>query len=101
MPQSLAYCRALSANKENISDFFGKLGAIYGKLNEISKPMHIDTFKLVKINYLIIILHVHFFHYTGKLDGVNTVWTDGLGLNQIETIYNTHVCSHLFPPPHV
>ena len=26
MPQSLAYCRALSANKENISDFFGKLG---------------------------------------------------------------------------
>ena len=41
MPQSLAYCRALSANKENISDFFGKLGAIYGKLNVISKPMQI------------------------------------------------------------
>ena len=41
MPQSLAYCRALSPNKENISDFFGKLGAIYGKLNVISKPMQI------------------------------------------------------------
>ena len=41
MSQSLAYCRALSANKENISDFFGKLEAIYGKLNVISKPMQI------------------------------------------------------------
>ena len=41
MPQSLAYCRALSANKENISDFFGKLGAVYGKLNVIFKPMPI------------------------------------------------------------
>ena len=41
MPQALSHCRALCSNKETISDFFGKLGAIYGKLNLISKPMQI------------------------------------------------------------
>ena len=40
-PQPLSYCRALCANRETLSDFFGKLGAIYGKLNLISKPMQI------------------------------------------------------------
>ena len=40
-PQSLSYCRAVSANEETISDFFGKLGSIYGKLNLVSKPMQI------------------------------------------------------------
>ena len=40
-PQALSYCRAISANEETISDFFGKLGSIYGKLNLVSKPMNI------------------------------------------------------------
>jgi len=38
-PQSLSYCRAASGNKETITDFFGKLGFLYGKLNLITKPM--------------------------------------------------------------
>ncbi len=40
-PQPLSYCRAISANMETINDFFGKLGAIYGRLNLISKPMQV------------------------------------------------------------
>ena len=40
-PQPLSYCRAASANQETINDFFGKLGAMYGRLNLISKPMQI------------------------------------------------------------
>ena len=39
--QTLFYCRAISSNKENMSDFFGKLGSMYGKLNLISKPMQV------------------------------------------------------------
>ena len=39
--QSLSYCRAISANKETITDFFGKLGSLYGKLNLVTKPMQI------------------------------------------------------------
>ena len=40
-PQPLSYCRALCSNKETIDDFFGKLGALYGRLNLIAKPMQI------------------------------------------------------------
>ena len=40
-PQSLSYCQAISANKETITDFFGKLDYLYGKLNLITKPMQI------------------------------------------------------------
>ena len=39
-PQPLSYCRAMCANRETFDDFFGKLGKLYGKLNLISKPMH-------------------------------------------------------------
>ena len=39
-PQPLSYCRALCSNQETLSDFFGKLGAIYGKLNLITKPTY-------------------------------------------------------------
>ena len=38
-PQSLSYCQALSSNKETIVDFFRKLGALYGKLNLVLRPM--------------------------------------------------------------
>lgn len=38
-PQPLSYCRALCSNQETIDDFFGKLGALYGRLNLVSKPM--------------------------------------------------------------
>ena len=40
-PQSLSYCRAISANEEVVSDLFGKVGALYGKLNLFSKPMQV------------------------------------------------------------
>ena len=40
-PLPLSYCRARCANMDTINDFFGKLGAIYGRLNLISKPMQI------------------------------------------------------------
>jgi hypothetical protein len=40
-PQPLSYSRAVCGNQETICDFFGKLGAIYGKLNLVSKPMQI------------------------------------------------------------
>ena len=38
-PQSLAYSRAVAANEFVIANFFSKLGAIYGRLNLITKPM--------------------------------------------------------------
>jgi len=38
-PQPLSYCRAICSNQETIDDFFGKLGALYGRLNLVSKPM--------------------------------------------------------------
>ena len=40
-PQPLSYCRALCSNQEVIDDFFGKLGAIYGRLNLVAKPMQV------------------------------------------------------------
>ena len=40
-PQPLSYCRALCSNQDTIDGFFGELGALYGRLNLISKPMQI------------------------------------------------------------
>ena len=40
-PQALSYCRARSSNKEVIEDYFAKLGALYGRLNLVSKPMQV------------------------------------------------------------
>ena len=40
-PQPLSYCQAISANKETITELFGKLGSLYGKLNLVTKPMQI------------------------------------------------------------
>jgi len=37
--QTLSYCRATAANKEIVDYFFAKLGAIYARLNLLSKPM--------------------------------------------------------------
>ena len=39
--QPLSYFRATATNKETIDDFFAKLGAIYTRLNLLSKPMQI------------------------------------------------------------
>ena len=41
MPQPLSYARALCSKKVVVTDFFGKLGSLYGKLNLISKPMQV------------------------------------------------------------
>ena len=38
-PQSLSYQRAKAVNSEIIEDFFAKLGAIYARLNLLTKPM--------------------------------------------------------------
>ena len=40
-PQALSYCRATSASKVVIDDFFAKLGSLYGRLNLITKPMQV------------------------------------------------------------
>ena len=40
-PLPLSYYRARCADADTINDFFGKLGAIYGRLNLICKPMQI------------------------------------------------------------
>ena len=40
-PQPLSYSRAVCANKDTVDDFFAKLGAIFGRLNLISKPSQI------------------------------------------------------------
>ena len=40
-PQPLSYSRAVCANPDTISEFFGKVGALYGKLNLFSKPMQV------------------------------------------------------------
>ena len=40
-PQALSYSRATSASKVVIDDFFAKLGALYGRLNLINKPMQV------------------------------------------------------------
>ena len=40
-PQPLSYARAVCANRDTIMDFFAKLGAIFERLNLISKPSQI------------------------------------------------------------
>ena len=40
-PQALSYSRAASASKAVVDDFFAKLGALYGRLNLINKPMQV------------------------------------------------------------
>ena len=40
-PQPLSYNRAVSANVETINDYFAKIGALYARLNLLSKPMQI------------------------------------------------------------
>ena len=42
-PQPLPYSRALCSNKSTIEDFFAKLGALYGRMNLVSKPMQVYT----------------------------------------------------------
>ena len=40
-PQALSFCRAVMANKFVVDEFFAKLGALYGRLNLVSKPMQV------------------------------------------------------------
>jgi hypothetical protein len=40
-PLPLSYCRAISATPDTISEFFGKVGSLYGRLNLFSKPNQI------------------------------------------------------------
>ena len=40
-PQPLSYSRATAGNPEVIRDFFGKLGALFGRLNLLSKPAQV------------------------------------------------------------
>ena len=41
LTQPLSYSRALCSNKPTIEVFFVKLGAIYGRMNLVSKPMQV------------------------------------------------------------
>ena len=38
-PQPLSYSRAISANIDTINDYFAKLGALYARLNILTKPI--------------------------------------------------------------
>ena len=38
-PQPLSYNRAVSANVDTITDYFAKIGALYARLNILTKPM--------------------------------------------------------------
>ena len=49
-PQSLSYSRAVAANEYVLADFFSKLGAIYGRLNLITKPMQVFNVDETGIN---------------------------------------------------
>lgn len=40
-PQPLSYCRALCSSKTVVNEFFAKLGAVYGRLNLLTKPMQV------------------------------------------------------------
>lgn len=40
-PQPLSYSRATAGNPEVIRDFFGKLGALFGRLNLLSRPAQV------------------------------------------------------------
>ena len=40
-PESLSYVRAKAVNPVTIQDFFAKLGALYARLNLLSKPMQV------------------------------------------------------------
>ena len=39
-PQPLSLCRAMMANMSVVDNFFAKLGALYGRLNLINKPLY-------------------------------------------------------------
>ena len=40
-PQPLSFCRAMMANMSVVDNFFAKLGALYGRVNLINKPMQV------------------------------------------------------------
>ena len=67
--QPLSYSQATASNKEIIDDFFAKLGAIYARLNLLTKPMQI--FNVDKTGISVI-------HKTGKVIsqvGRKNVWS--------------------------
>ena len=67
-PQPLSYNRAVSANVDTISDYFAKIGAIYARLNILTKPMQIYNMDECGISVV---------HTPGKIVtelGRKTVW---------------------------
>ena len=67
--QPLSYSRATNANKETVDDFFAKLGALYARLNLLSKPMQIFNVDETGISVV---------HKTGKVItqiGRKNVWS--------------------------
>ena len=67
--QPLSYYQATAANKEIVDDFFAKLGAIYARLNLLSKPMQIFNIDETGISVV---------HKTGKVIcqlGRKNVWS--------------------------
>ena len=68
-PQSLSYNRAVSANIDTINDYFAKIGALYARLNILTKPMQIYNMDECGISIV---------HTPGKVVtelGRKTVWT--------------------------
>ena len=48
--QPLSYSRAVSASRETIQNYFGKLGAMYARLNILTKPMQIFSIDEVGVS---------------------------------------------------
>ena len=68
-PQALSYCRAISTNQFIIDDFFSKLGALFARLNLLTKPMQIYNADETGVSIV---------HKPGKIVtevGQRTVWS--------------------------
>ena len=66
--QPLSYSRAVSASRETIQNYFGKLGAMYARLNILTKPMQIFNIDEVGVSIV---------HKPGKIItemGRKSVW---------------------------
>ena len=90
--QPLSYSWATASNKEIIDDFFAKLGAIYARLNLLTKPMQIFNVDETGISVV---------HKTGKVIsqvGRKNVWSVTSGEKGKTHSNNLCFCFWFCPP---
>ena len=89
--QSLSRSRAACANEDTISDYFAKLGAVYARLNILSKPMQIYNVDETGISIV---------HKPGKV--VTEIWCKNVwSLTSAEKgdTYRFDLCVCIWPCP--